>query len=50
MTVGGWFDGRFEIFLHIYKTIEKNNPKAKNSIVMVFFMVDGLMKWGNIFS
>ncbi len=35
MTVGGWFDaedlaGPF----NIYKTIEKNNPKAKNTIVM----------------
>lgn len=35
MTVGGWFDAEdLRGPLHIYKTIEKNNPKAKNSIVM----------------
>ena len=35
MTVGGWFDAEdLAGPLNIYKTIEKNNPKAKNSIVM----------------
>ena len=35
MTVGGWFDAE-DLYgpLNIYKTIEKNNPKAKNTIVM----------------
>ena len=35
MTVGGWFDAEdLAGPLSIYKTIEKNNPKAKNTIVM----------------
>ena len=35
MTVGGWFDAEdLRGPLHIYKTIEKTSPKAKNSIVM----------------
>lgn len=35
MTVGGWFDAEdLRGPLEIYKTIEKNNPKAKNTIVM----------------
>lgn len=35
MTVGGWFDAEdLTGPLHIYKTIEKNNPKARNTIVM----------------
>jgi putative CocE/NonD family hydrolase len=35
LTVGGWFDAEdLAGPLNIYKTIEKNNPKAKNSIVM----------------
>lgn len=35
MTVGGWFDSEdLAGPLNIYKTIEKNNPKAKNTIVM----------------
>jgi len=35
MTVGGWFDAEdLAGPLTIYKTIEKNNPKAKNTIVM----------------
>ena len=35
MTVGGWFDAEdLTGPLNIYKTIEKNNPKAKNTIVM----------------
>ena len=35
MTVGGWFDAEdLAGPLNIYKTIEKNNPKAKNTIVM----------------
>ena len=35
MTVGGWFDAE-DLYgpLNIYKTIEANNPKAKNTIVM----------------
>ena len=35
MTVGGWFDAE-DLYgpLNIYKTIEKNNPKAQNTIVM----------------
>ncbi len=35
MVVGGWFDAE-DLFgpLNIYKTVERNNPKAKNSIVM----------------
>ena len=35
MTVGGWFDAE-DLYgpLNIYKSIEKNNPKAKNTIVM----------------
>ncbi|TRX25059.1 CocE/NonD family hydrolase [Flavobacterium franklandianum] len=35
LTVGGWFDAEdLAGALNIYKTIEKNNPKAKNTIVM----------------
>jgi hypothetical protein len=35
MTVGGWFDAEdLAGPLNIYKTIEKNNRKAKNTIVM----------------
>jgi len=35
MTVGGWFDAE-DLYgpLNIYKTVEANNPEAKNSIVM----------------
>ncbi len=35
MTVGGWFDAE-DLYgpLNIYKTVEANNPKAKNTIVM----------------
>lgn len=35
MTVGGWYDAE-DLYgpLSIYKTIEKNNPKAQNTIVM----------------
>lgn len=35
MTVGGWFDAE-DLYgpLNIYKTIEKRNPKANNTIVM----------------
>lgn len=35
MTVGGWFDAE-DLYgpLNIYKTVEKNNPKANNTIVM----------------
>ncbi len=35
MTVGGWFDAE-DLYgpLNIYKTIEKNNPKVRNTIVM----------------
>ena len=35
MTVGGWFDAE-DLFgaLNIYKSIEKRNPKAKNTLVM----------------
>ncbi len=35
MTVGGWFDAE-DLYgpLNIYKTVEANNPKARNSIVM----------------
>ncbi|WP_010521067.1 CocE/NonD family hydrolase [Aquimarina agarivorans] len=35
MTVGGWFDAE-DLYgpINIYKTIEKNNPKAQNTIVM----------------
>ncbi|UII33046.1 CocE/NonD family hydrolase [Fulvivirga ulvae] len=35
MTVGGWYDAE-DLYgpLNIYKTVEANNPKAKNSIVM----------------
>ena len=35
MTVGGWYDAEDLCGpLNIYKTIEKHNPKAKNTIVM----------------
>ena len=35
MTVGGWFDAEdLAGPLNIYKAIEKNNPKAKNTLVM----------------
>ena len=35
MTVGGWFDAEdLAGPLNIYKAIEKNSPKAKNTIVM----------------
>jgi len=35
MTVGGWFDAE-DLYgpLNIYKTIERDNPKSQNSIVM----------------
>lgn len=35
MTVGGWFDAE-DLYgpLNIYKTIEANNPNAKNTLVM----------------
>ncbi len=35
LVVGGWFDAE-DLYgpLNIYKTIEKNNPKSKNNIVM----------------
>lgn len=35
MTVGGWFDAE-DLYgpLHIYKTIERTSPNAKNTIVM----------------
>lgn len=35
MVVGGWFDAQ-DLFgaLHTYKTIEKYNPEAKNTLVM----------------
>ncbi len=35
LTVGGWYDAE-DLYgpLNIYKTIEENNPKAKNTIVM----------------
>ncbi len=35
MTVGGWFDAE-DLYgqLNIYKTIEANSSKAKNTIVM----------------
>jgi len=35
MTVGGWFDAE-DLYgpLNIYKTVEANNPKAQNSLVM----------------
>ncbi|MBC2838512.1 CocE/NonD family hydrolase [Robiginitalea sp. SC105] len=35
MTVGGWFDAE-DLYgpLNIYKTVEANNPEAKNMIVM----------------
>jgi len=35
LTVGGWFDSE-DLYgpLHIYKTIERNNPGTKNTIVM----------------
>ena len=35
MTVGGWFDAE-DLYgpINIYKAIEKNNPKAQNTIVM----------------
>lgn len=35
MTVGGWFDAE-DLYgpLNIYKTIEKNNPDAQNTLVM----------------
>ncbi|MEM9544562.1 MAG: CocE/NonD family hydrolase [Bacteroidota bacterium] len=35
LTVGGWFDAE-DLYgpLNIYKTVEKNNTKAQNSIVM----------------
>jgi uncharacterized protein len=44
LTVGGWFDAE-DLYgpLNIYKTIEKNNPKAKNTIVMGPFSHGG---WG----
>ncbi|MDF1694911.1 MAG: CocE/NonD family hydrolase [Saprospiraceae bacterium] len=35
MTVGGWYDAEDLCGpLNIYKTVEKHNPKAKNTIVM----------------
>lgn len=35
MTVGGWYDAEdLSGPLNIYKTIEKNSPKAKNTLVM----------------
>jgi len=44
LTVGGWFDAEdLAGPLNIYKTIEKNNPKAKNTIVMGPFSHGG---WG----
>lgn len=44
MTVGGWFDAEdLAGPLSIYKTIEKNNPKSKNTIVMGPFSHGG---WG----
>ena len=44
MTVGGWYDAEdLAGPLNIYKTIEKNNPKAKNTIVMGPFSHGG---WG----
>ena len=52
MTVGGWFDARrFKDPTSHLQNHRKNNPKAKNSIVMgaLFLMVVGLMKWENIF-
>ncbi|TXC82085.1 CocE/NonD family hydrolase [Luteibaculum oceani] len=35
LTVGGWFDAE-DLYgpLNIYKHIERNNPKAKNSLIM----------------
>ncbi len=35
MTVGGWYDAE-DLYgpLNIYKSIERNNPKAKNTLVM----------------
>ncbi|HSR59319.1 MAG TPA: CocE/NonD family hydrolase [Robiginitalea sp.] len=35
MTVGGWFDAE-DLYgpLNIYKSVEANNPKAKNTLVM----------------
>ena len=42
MTVGGWFDAEdLRGPLHIYKTIEKTSPKAKNTIVMEPFSHGG---------
>ena len=35
LTVGGWYDGEdLSGALHTYKTIERNNPKATNHLVM----------------
>jgi len=35
LTVGGWYDGEdLSGALHTYKTIERNNPKAVNMLVM----------------
>ena len=35
LTVGGWYDGEdLSGALHTYKTIEKNNPNANNTLVM----------------
>ncbi len=44
MTVGGWFDAE-DLYgpLNTYKTIEKNNPSAKNTLVMGPF---GHGRWG----
>ncbi len=45
MTVGGWYDAEdLTGPLNIYKTIEKNNPKAKNTIVMGPFSHGGWSK------
>jgi predicted acyl esterase len=51
MTVGGWFDAEdLRGPLHIYKTIEKTSPKAKNTIVMGPFSHGGWShEMGNIF-
>ncbi|MEC5394243.1 CocE/NonD family hydrolase [Bergeyella sp. RCAD1439] len=45
MTVGGWYDAE-DLYgpLNIYKTIEKNNPKAQNTIVMGPFSHGGWSK------
>lgn len=44
LTVGGWFDAE-DLYgpLNTYKTIEKNNPKAYNTLVMGPF---GHGRWG----